>query len=146
MDVEKQIVVNAPVDQVFTYLADITRHSEWGQAGHKLEIEKTSEGPVGQGSTFRSVGYQFGRNEDTVTIVEFVANRRVVYQSEGNAGTLRHSFDLEAADGGTNVTKGLDIVQAKGPFKILAPIVKAFLAPKAFQGDLERIKEKIEGA
>ncbi len=146
MAVEKQMVINAPVEQVFPYLADITRHAEWGQAGHKLEIEKTSEGPVGQGSTFRSIGHQFGRNEDTVTITEYVPDQRIVYESEGSAGTIRHSFDLAPADGGVQVTKGFDVVQAKFPFSIFAPIVTAFLTPGNLQGDLQRIKEKIEGA
>ena len=146
MAVEKQVVINAPVGQVFQYLADITRHAEWGKADHKLEIEKTSEGPVGQGSTFRSVGQQFGRNEDTVTITEYVADRHIVYESEGNAGTIRHSFDLAPADGGVQVTKGFDVVQAKFPFSIFAPVVKAFITPGELQGDLERIKKKIEAA
>ena len=146
MAVEQQTVINAPVEQLFSYLADITRHAEWGKAGHKLEIEKTSEGPISQGSTFRSVGHQFGRNEDTVTITEYVTDQRIVYEAEGNAGTIRHSFDLAPVDRGVQVTKGFDIVQAKFPFSIFAPIVKAFATPRELQGDLQRINEKIEGA
>ena len=146
MAVEQQIVINAPVEQLFLYLADITRHAEWGQAGHKLEIEKTSEGPVGQGSTFRSVGHQFGRNEDTVTITEYVADQRIVYESEGKAGTIRHSFALAPVDGGVQVTKSFEVMQAKFPFMIFAPLVTAFSASGNLRGDLQRIKEKIEAA
>ncbi|MDZ4278272.1 MAG: SRPBCC family protein [Dehalococcoidia bacterium] len=145
MAVEKQTTINRPPEEVFTYLADISRHSEWGQAQHKLEITKTSDGPIGQGATFKSVGHQFGRNEDTVTITEYVPNQRIVYQAEGNAGVIRHSFDLTPVDGGVQVTKGLDVVQAKFPFSLFAPIVKAFIAPGGLNGDLERIKAKVEG-
>ena len=146
MAVEQQIVIDAPMEKLFPYLADITRHAEWGQAGHKLEIEMTSERPIREGSTFRSIGQQFGRNEDTVTITEYISDRHIVYEAEGNAGTIRHSFDLAPADGGVQVTKGFDIVQAKFPFSIFAPIVKAFITPRELQGDLQRIKKKIEGA
>jgi uncharacterized protein YndB with AHSA1/START domain len=145
MAVEKQITINAPVEKVFGYLADITKHSEWGQAGHKLEITKTSEGPVGQGATFASVGHQFGTNNDTVTITEYVPNQKVVYEAEGNAGVIRHGFTLASADGGTQVTKSFDIVQGKFPFALFAPMAKMFVVPNGLQGDLQRIKAKLEG-
>ena len=143
---EKQIVINAPAEKVFGYLADLTRHSEWAQPGHRLEIEKTSDGPIGQGTVFRSVGHQFGRNEDTVTITEYVPNQRIVYESAGKAGLIRHSFDLAPAEGGVQVTKGFEAVQAKFPFSLFLPIVSAFVLPGALQGDLQRIKEHVEGS
>ena len=141
---EKQIVINAPAEKVFSYLADLTRHSEWAQPGHRLEIEKTSDGPIGQGTVFRSVGHQFGRNEDTVTITEYVPNQRIVYQSDGKAGVMRHTFELTPADGGVQVTKGFEAVQAKFPFSLFLPIVSAFVLPGALNGDLQRIKAKLE--
>jgi uncharacterized protein YndB with AHSA1/START domain len=146
MMAEKSITINAPAEQVFAYVADITKHPEWAQPGHKLEIEKTSEGPVGQGSTFRSVGHQFGRNEDTVTITEYAPNQRVVYEASGNAGLLRHTFELAPADGGSQLTKRFEAVQAKFPFSIFLPIVSAFVLPGALSGDLRRIKEKLEAS
>ena len=81
-----------------------------------------------------------------VTITEYVPDQRVVYEAVGSAGTIRHSFALAPADGGVQVTKGCDVVQAKFPFSIFAPIVTTFLTPGNLQGDLQRIKEKIEGA
>ena len=144
--VEKQITINAPADNVFNYLADITKHGEWGQAQHKLTVEKTSGGPVGQGSTFRSVGYQFGKNEDTVTIVEYVPNQRVVYESQGKAGVIRHSFDLEPAGGSVQVTKRFDVVKAGFPFALFLPMARAFILPGALSADLQRIKAKVEGS
>jgi hypothetical protein len=32
------------------------------------------------------------------------------------------------------------------PFKLMMPIVRAFIAPRGLDGDLARIKEKLEGA
>src|SRR3990172_6764766 len=121
---EQQMVINAPAEKVFSYLADLTRHSEWAQPGHRLEIEKTSDGPIGQGTVFRSVGHQFGRNEDTVTITEYVPNQRIVYESAGKAGLIRHSFDLAPAEGGVQGTKGFEAVEAKFPFRLFLPIVR----------------------
>ena len=143
---EKQMVINAPAEKVFSYVADIAKHSEWAKPGHKLEVEKTSDGPIGQGSTFRSVGHQFGRNEDTVTITEYVANERVVYESQGNAGLMCHAFELSSAEGGTQVAKSCETVQAKFPFSLFSPMAMAFVVPGELNGDLQRIKEKLEAS
>ena len=35
---EEQISINAPADQVYAYVSDFTKHSEW--AGHGLSVVK----------------------------------------------------------------------------------------------------------
>lgn len=142
--VEQQITINAPAEKVFSYLADIQRHSEWTREQHKVEIQKTSDGPVGQGATFKSVGHQFGKNEDVLTITEYTPNTRLVVEANGNAGLIRHSFDLMPSDSGVQVTKGCDIVQPKFPLSVLQPVLRAFVLPGALSGDLRRIKERVE--
>ena len=142
--VEQSMTINASPEAVFTYVADISKHGEWAAPGHKLSVEKTSEGAVGKGSTFRSVGHQFGENIDTVTITEFVPNERVVYESEGKAGLIRHSFALAASGDGVEVTKTFDPVKTKMPFTIFAPLAQLFSVPGSLKGDLERIKGRVE--
>ena len=144
--VEQSMEISASPEAVFNYVADITKHSEWAQPGHKLAIEKTSEGPVGQGSTFSSVGHQFGENHDTVTIAEFVQNERVVYNAEGSAGVIQHSFELSASGDGVELTKTFDPLSTKMPFTIFAPIAKLLSVPGSLRGDLERIKEQLEAS
>ena len=60
--IERQITINASLEKVFAYLADFTRHGEW--AAHPLRIEQASQGPVGVGTSFTSVGHQFGRDTE----------------------------------------------------------------------------------
>ena len=82
--IERRITISAPVPNVFSYLADFPRHSEW--AAQPLRIRQTSEGPVGVGSTFVSVGRQFGReNENHITVVKFIPNERIVFESAGQS-------------------------------------------------------------
>ncbi len=138
------IEINAPQEKVFGYLSDIARHGEWGDPSQGLQVEKTSAGPVGQGSTFRSVGHQFGRQEDSVTVTEYTPNRRIVYESTGKAGVVRHFFTITEQGSGVSVEKGLEIVKAGLPFVIFKPIVTTFIAPGALKRDLERIKVKLE--
>ena len=143
---QQQITINAPQEKVFNYLADISKHGEWGNPSQKLQVEKTSEGPIGQGSTFRSTGQQFGRQEDTVTITEYVPNQRIVFESQGKAGVLRHTIEIAPSGDGVAVTKGYEIVKAAFPFMLFVPIVTTFVAPGAIKSDLERIKAKMEGS
>ena len=142
----QETTINAPAEKVFNYVADISKHGEWGNPGQQLHVEKTSQGPLGQGSTFKSVGKQFGTQNDTVTITEYVPNQRVVYESQGKAGHIRHAFDIAAADGGTRLTKSFEVVKAAFPFALFLPIVQTFVLPGAMKSDLERIKAKVEGS
>ena len=143
---EQQIVINAPAEKVFNYVADISKHGEWGQPSQKLQVEKTSEGPIGKGSTFKSTGRQFGTQNDTVTITEYVPNEKVVYESQGKAGHIRHAFQLSPSGSGTEVTKSFDVVKAGFPFALFLPMAKAFIIPGALSSDLQRIKAKLEGS
>lgn len=139
------ITINAPAENVFAYVADISRHGEWGNPGQKLSVQKTSEGPIGVGSTFASTGQQFGTQNDTVKITEYVPNSRVAYQAEGNAGLIEHTFDLKPAGEGVEVTKTFEALKPKFPLNVLKPIVYNFIQPGALKSDLERIKANVEG-
>jgi len=141
---EKQITINAPAEKVFGYVADFPRHSEWAQ--HALKVEQTSGGPVGMGTTFKSVGHQFGRdNEDTVTITEFVPNQKIVYESMTKEGHFRHWVELKPGDGGVELTKGTQVVKMNFPLSVLFAIISPLVLPSGLNGDLKRIKAKLEG-
>ena len=142
----QQITISATAEKVFSYLADISKHGEWGNPSQKLQVEKTSAGPIGLGSTFSSVGQQFGTQNDAVTIAEYVPHQRVAYESKGKAGHIRHSFDIAPAGSGVQVTKSFEALKAGFPFVIFQPLVQAFVLPGALKKDLERIKAKLEGS
>jgi uncharacterized protein YndB with AHSA1/START domain len=142
----QQMMMNASAEKVFNYVADISKHGEWGNPGQKLSVKKTSEGPIGQGSTFASTGQQFGTQNDTVTITEYVPSQKVVYESQGQAGHIRHAFEITPSGSGVMVTKSFDVIKAGFPFVIFQPIVQTFILPGALKGDLERIKAKVEAS
>lgn len=142
----KQITINAPAEKVFSYLADLTKHGEWGNPSQKLQVEKVSDGPIGLGSTFKSTGQQFGTQNDTVKITEYVQNQKIAYEADGGAGLIRHTIQLAPANGGTMVTKTFEALKPKFPLNVMLPIVNGFIQPGALKSDLERIKAKLEGS
>lgn len=85
---KNQGVVNVRVDKVFGYLADLERRLEDHHKDLSVNVQKTSEGPLGVGSTFRMVSsereawkrgeWKYGR--ERVEVREFVPNQRLVYE------------------------------------------------------------------
>jgi uncharacterized protein YndB with AHSA1/START domain len=141
--IERQVTMNVPPEQVFAYVSDLTRHPEW--ANHKLEVVKTSEGPVAVGSTYSSVGHEMGEHKGAVKVTELQPNTVFAYEAEDDTGDFRHYFRLQAADGGTLVTKGIDPQRLSMMMKLLMPVGRIFMVPRLLDGDLKRIKEKLEG-
>ena len=143
MRVEQRITVNAPVEKVFGYLADLSRHHEW--ALHGLEVSQTSEGPVVVGTTFQSRGRMWGldiRNENVVT--EFVPNHRIVFESVSPGGRFCNAFTIEEHGATTLLVKQVEVVQ---PSMLLWPLVRfgfPLVAGRRLDQDLQRIKAKLE--
>ena len=140
--IQRQIEVKAPAEKVFGYVADIPRHVEW--AGHKLQIKPDSEGPAAVGSTFSCVGHQLGTHQGKVTVTELAPNTRLVYESDDDTGHFRHFFLLSEEGGATRVIKGVEPGPRSPLFKIMLPLLKATVIPRGLEGDLKRIKAKLE--
>jgi len=140
--IQRQIEVNAPAEKVFGYVADIPRHVEW--AGHKLQITPDAAGPVAAGSTFTCVGQQMGTHHGKVTVTDLAPNTRLVYESDDDTGHFRHFFLLTEEGGATKVIKGVEPGPRSPLFKIMLPLLKATVIPRGLEGDLKRIKAKLE--
>ena len=138
---EREVVIKAAPEKVFEYVADMPRHGEWAQ--HDLEVTQTSQGSVGVGATFASVGHQFGTQRETQTVVDYTPGTRFAFDAKGSIGTVRHAFDLSAADGGTKVTKTMEVVKPSLMARLMAPMIGK-QTRKGLVVDLERIKAKLE--
>jgi uncharacterized protein YndB with AHSA1/START domain len=139
----EQITIKAPVGKVFEYVSDMSKLTEWGSFSH--EVQQTSSGPVGVGSTFDTSGKQFGKHTDKCTVTEYEPGKKFVIEAKGDAGHVRNWFELEDVGGSTRLTKGQEFITRALSTKIFSPVVRK-VAPKGLMKDLERIKAKIEGA
>lgn len=143
--VERSTTINAPAAQVFEYVSDITRHPEW--AAHKLEVQSKSQSSAQVGSTYETIGQPFGAQPGTVTITELVPGQKIVYESDGPVGHFRHVFLIQSeGDAGVRLTKTMEPLKISSlPLRLLGPIVTGLIAPRGLDGDLQRIREKLEG-
>src|SRR2546427_779580 len=81
---EKSITVSAPIDNVFAYVSDFSRHGEW--SGNELQISREDGGPVGVGSTFSTVAKQFGTQREKSTVTQMTPPREFGWDSTGWLG------------------------------------------------------------
>ncbi len=139
--VKTSVLIDRPVGEVFSYVADPDQVAQW--AGPVVESTKTSEGPVGVGTTSTRVTQFLGRTiEATHEITEFDPDS--VYADRTTSGPVPiHSRILfEAADGGTKVTIEGEL-QAAGFFKIAEPVMLR-VARRQVETDAQNLKEILE--
>ena len=141
------IFINAPVDKVFSYIADLPRHSEW------MPIESweqwiTSAGDTGEGTVFEAK-YMTGsmRHDYFGAVTEFVPNKRFSYRLRSGRDVSHRSFDFESQGEGTLLTHHVRLTLA--PLKwIVFPILRLRqhgMSMKALNNIKARMEETPEG-
>ena len=138
---EISVIINRPVADVFAILSNPENNPKWSSGS--IEAKMTSAGPIGVGSTSRSVAKFLGRRiESELEITEFEANRKFAAQSKSGPFPFQASTTFEPADGGTRVSTTVE-AEPGGFFKLAEPLLVK-MAKRQFQGDLDNLKDLME--
>jgi uncharacterized membrane protein len=140
---EERITVNAPADKVFEYVSDFTRHSEW--SGHRLEAKQEGVGAVSVGTVFATTAHQFGTQREKSTITEMTRGAMFAWESTGALGRVRHWFAMREEGGGTELTKGIDLLKPTFLAKMFSWRFNKE-GPRNLRADLEKIRAAVEGS
>ena len=142
--IEAQVAINAPIEKVYQYLLDFPKHSEW--AAHPLALTQAGAGPVVVGTRFDSVGHMMSKDfHDQVEVTEAVPNERIGFEVDSGNNRLRYRFTLRLQGSATVLTKSVEPLRMGFPFIVVAPILAITgVFKKGIQGDLERIRAKLE--
>ena len=96
------INIQAPVDEVFKAICDLTRHAKW--ATHDITIEAGQEGPPAVGNTYTSS--HKGKTPDQLTVTEMRPNERFTFHSVmPNNWELDFTMTVGQQVEGTRVTR-----------------------------------------
>jgi uncharacterized protein YndB with AHSA1/START domain len=139
--IEINLVINRPVEEVFAFVSNSENLPRWRSTS--LEIKKTSEGPLGVGSTFKGRFAFLGRQFDgNLLVTAHELNR--VYMSKMAEGPfpLETSYTLEPVENGTHLAFVLNGAPG-GFFKFAEPLVVS-MAKRAYETDLQNLKEMLE--
>jgi uncharacterized protein YndB with AHSA1/START domain len=138
------IDVKAPQAKVFDYVADVSRHGEWGSADDHMKATAEKPGPPAMGARYKADGMLNGKpNQSTVTITALDAPKRLAFDAEDANSVFHHEFVFSAANGGTRVER--HVTMTKGPFYF--PLVLAIFSStvkKNYNGAMSNLKGKLE--
>jgi uncharacterized protein YndB with AHSA1/START domain len=136
--------VNAPPQAVFDYVADVSRHGEWGSADDHMKATAERSGPPATGSRYKAEGMLNGKlNESVVTITALEPPKRVAFDAEDSNSVFHHEFTLSPSNGGTHVER--HVTMTKGPFYF--PLVLAIFkstVQKNYNGAMSNLKTKLD--
>ncbi|MDH3540781.1 MAG: SRPBCC family protein [Acidimicrobiia bacterium] len=141
--VEEKILIKRPRDEVFAFATDPANVPLY--SSNLVEFEKTSDGPVGKGTTYRGVVKVAGRSlKWTSEVAEFDQGRRFVNRSVESPMAWEMQVSYEDDSGDTLVYWRQETDGYGGFFgKLTDPLVTRMYA-KDVKSNLEKLKELLE--
>lgn len=138
--IEEDVTIARPVDGVFAFVTDIRNNPLWQT--DVILSEKTSEGPWGEGTTYRLVNRFMGRRLDSTGIIsQYIPNRICSYRFVSGSVDGESSFIFEPVSGGTRlITRGVIGLKFLNSVEFLA----RRRARRQVRNDLLKLKEILE--
>ena len=125
LKIDYSVVIDRPLEEVFAYVTDIEKMPVWSSEVEKAW--KTSEGPMGKGTTFSSVAKVLGRQiENTIEVTEYEPNKKWFLKPTSGPVSGDIEFHFESVAGGTKFSVALE-AESGGFFKLGEPIVNRML-------------------
>ncbi len=101
-EIEVRVVIQAPADTVFGFIADLETHPRYAEFCKKVEY--TSNQREGVGATFRQVVHRMGHTHEVrSTIVRWEPPRRIVWVNDTPRGPRSMEISYELSEGPAGV-------------------------------------------
>lgn len=137
---EVSTTIKRPIEEVFAVLSDPSNNPKW--ISGSVETTKTSDGPIGVGTTWHGVGKFLGRRIDgDAKFTEFEANRKLTAAAT-SPFPVTIEITLEPVAGGTRVNQTVE-GEPGGFFKLVGPLLET-VAKRQFQNDLDNLRDLME--
>lgn len=138
---EISTVIKRPTEEVFAVMSNAENILKW-QSG-TIEAEKTSDGPIGVGTTWRSVSRFLGRRiESESEFTEYELNRKLGFKSKSGPIQFEVRMTFERVEGGTRINTKFE-AEIGGFFKLAEPLVVS-MGKRQLEGDLANLKDLME--
>lgn len=137
--VEESIVIESPVANVFTYLADTSNWPYW--TSEVVEVKQTSAGQVGVGTTFQGVDRIMGFTVAwTARIIEYEVNKKIAQVITSGNRLVEQHLTLKPVEGSTSF---LYDMKTSGLPSFISPILQIIMR-KGITRNLRRLKAILE--
>ena len=139
--IETSVVINRPIEEVFAFVTDVEKMPQW--SAELVEAKKTSEGPVGVGTTFSAVAKVLGkRMENDHEVSEYEPNSKFAFKPTSGPVQLEIEYTFESVAGGTKFTVVAE-AETGGFFKLAAPIL-ARTMQRQYKTNFANLKDLLE--
>lgn len=123
---EKDVVIEKQIDDVFSFILDFENESRW--ADEVVRTEKTSEGPIGVGSTFADHVEFVGRTMRTsYEIVEIQTNAKITIKTSSGPVPFTATYSFDEIGDSTRLSIAA-AVEPAGFFKLATPMIRRQLS------------------
>ena len=141
--VTKSIEIEASPEEVFAFIIDQKKMNEAGKGF--AEMEYTSKGPVGVGTTSHLIAKIGGQErESDMEITEFVKNKKVSSHSIGTSKSkMVNSWTFEPTAKGTKFTMSMDY---EVPYSVLGKVIDKLKLSKDLDKAMGKMLENIKKA
>jgi uncharacterized protein YndB with AHSA1/START domain len=124
MRLQKTVVVDKPLAEVFAYLADFTTTTQW-DPGTVTTVRQRGDGSIG--TTYLNTSTFLGRQTElTYEVREFVPDERIRLRGENPTVVAIDTMSFRKVEAGTEVTYEAEFT-FKGPARFLAPLLRPAL-------------------
>ncbi len=138
---EISTVINRPLEEVFAFLSNPENFPKWVTGSSEVKI--TSAGPIGMGTTYRTVLTVLGRRiEGVVEFTEYEPNRSYTMKTKSGPVPVENRVTFERVDGGTRVTQH-QVAEPGGFFKLAEPLLVRMIK-RQFEADAANLKDLME--
>jgi uncharacterized membrane protein len=138
---EKSVLINRPQQEVFDYVTDLANDPKWQSSIES--VERTSDGPIGAGSTWHYVTKFLGRKaESDIQMTSYDPPQGVSVKAIGGPVPFENTYKFEAQDGGTLLTISGQ-AEIGGFFKIAEGLAGKQLE-KQIEADSATLKKLLE--
>jgi len=140
-----QVLVHAPVQTVFDYVSDLTRHPEW--SGGELKIEAVTSSPIAVGKEYRSRGEVAIQKDrpNTVQVAEYESPHKFGFvANDPDFGKVLHVFTFAEQDGDVLIKRTMTV--NLNPFVAIAfrLFVYPLIGGPSMEKSMKALKARLE--
>ena len=138
--IEHTVHIDRPPLEVFTYLTNLEKLPEWQSSA----VEASAEGEMRVGTRIKETRNFLGRRaQSTLEVTEYEPGRKYALRVVSGPLPFEVRHELSQDNGGTRLDWTVEADTNR--FPKMAVRMMAGTAERQFKGDLERLKQLLEG-
>ncbi len=139
-----RISINAKPEDVYAYVADITRHGEWSE---NVKVEAVSDGPIGVDSTYRSTGRMMRKEfQNDIRVTVYEPSTHLSFIAGDGKNEFLQEFTFSSSDEGTLLERRVSFEMNPLMGLLLKVMIGPLVSNPSMNRSLNNLKAKLERA